>query len=232
MPTHPAFSGLTIVIPVHNEQESLNEAVRTVHDSAVRLTCPWEIILVDDGSTDGTAALGEGLARELTHVSIIHHAGNRRIGAAVQTGAKAAQHPWVIVSPVDSPLEHEGLNRFLSASEGVDLVVGYRLQRQGYALKTKILSQCYWLMLRTLFGVNFKDFGWISLYKKELFERLGPFSESGVFFPEILIKAVRKGCPYREIHSEMKPRRHGRGTVSQWKNVFDLFREILKLKLG
>jgi len=122
-------SGISIVVPLYNEEGSVRESVEHILDIMQGMECPTELIVVDDGSTDGSAQQLDGLQKRLKLVS---HIGNRGYGAALKTGIQKAQYPLVAITDADGELPVEELPRLIAGMEKADMVVGARTGSQVY----------------------------------------------------------------------------------------------------
>jgi glycosyltransferase involved in cell wall biosynthesis len=190
-----------------------------------------EIVIVNDGSTDRTAELADELARVLPTVRAVHHAVNQGWGQAVRTGIANCKHEFLVLSPVDSPLDRTDLAAFLAAAPGADIVAGYRTRRAGYPGWLAVGSRCYHRLVSAMFGLRVRDVNWVHLYRKTAIESL-PLRLSGVAFPaEVLARATRQGYRITEVHCEMKPRTTGRSTVTRPRVIARALRDVTGLWL-
>jgi glycosyltransferase involved in cell wall biosynthesis len=210
-----AVPGLTVVVPAFNEEESLASAISEIRSNVAALSIPFEIVIVNDGSSDRTGAIADELSRADPAIRAIHHPKNRRVGAALKTGAAHARHRWMVLNPVDNPIPTTELQDMLAASKDVAIVVGYRSERAGYRPWMRFASRVYHDMLSVLFGLRLKDFNWCCLYQTEVL-RATPMQNEGILgFPEVLIRAHHAGHALAEVPLSMRARVTGRPTVSK-----------------
>ena len=104
-----------------------------VHDALAaceRYASAGEVIVVDDGSTDGTRALATALVERHPRVRLVVHSANRGYGAALRSGIAAARMPWVLLTDADRQFDLDQLGEFLPLLDRADIVVGYRRRRQ------------------------------------------------------------------------------------------------------
>ena len=211
------LSGLSFVVPAFNEEESLEDAIAAIRANAASLGCPFEVVIVNDGSSDRTGEIADSISQRDSAIRVIHHPRNRRVGAALKTGAANARFEWMVLNPVDNPIPPEELRNLIAASRHASIVVGYRSERPGYRLWMRFASRVYHDMLMVLFGVRLKDFNWCCLYRTELLRSLPMKNEGILGFPEVLIRAARSGEPLIEVPLSMRERVTGRPTVSKMK---------------
>lgn len=221
--------GLSVVVPAFNEEESLAEAIAAIRTNVAALSLPFEIVIVNDGSADRTGAIADELARTDSTVRAVHHPKNRRVGAALKTGAGHARHPWMVLNPVDNPIPTTELADMLAASIEADIVVGYRSERPGYRPWMQFASRVYHDMLQVLFGMRLRDFNWCCLYRTDVL-RGTPMKHEGILgFPEVLIRAHHAGHRLVEVPLSMRARVTGRPTVSKMKTLANTVVDVLAL---
>jgi glycosyltransferase involved in cell wall biosynthesis len=225
---------LCIVVPAYNEEEGIDAAVAQIRAAALGLHVPFEIVVVDDASSDGTAAHLAAIAAGASDVRAVRHETNLGIAGAVRTGARAATADLVLIVPVDSPLttvEMQGLLR--AAGDGI--AVGYREERAGYASWMRLAARVYHGLLCRAFRIRLRDLNWCCLYPRAVLLGL-PHRFDGVLgLPEILIRANRAGVRLTEVPVGMRPRTTGRATArrlgTMLTTVVNLGRLFVELEL-
>ncbi|MBI2118352.1 MAG: glycosyltransferase family 2 protein [Elusimicrobia bacterium] len=220
---------LTIAIPAYNEESTLEDAVQTIIATLDKLTIQYEIIVVNDGSQDKTGLVLDSLAKKYPLVKAIHHAHNKMIGAAFLSALHHSQSSHIMLIPVDNPLSSNLFFQFIESAKDADIVVGYRNQRLGYQSWMTILSKIYWLFCIVMFQIKLKDFTWICMYDRLKIKDLSPKSYGIAIFPEILVKAKKRGLKIVEIECPMIARRVGKATISKISRILHLFFETVYL---
>lgn len=223
-------AGIAVIMPAYNEQDGIESAVAATIESFREAGLDFEIILVDDHSSDDTPLLADRLAAEAQEVRVFHHAANLGAGGAFRTGIEQTTREFVIFVPVDNPLSCEDLAPYLSNLDGHDIVVGVRDRRVGYTFMARVGSFVYSrVMLPLLFGLRVKDPNWIQTYRRAVFTEHGiRINHTGIFFPaEILIQAQRKGLRLCEVPARMKLRVHGRATCFRPSSMWKAFRDMM-----
>ncbi len=200
--------GLTAVVPAYNEAESLPELVRELSAALTALGRPWEILIVDDGSRDGTDRVVAALAAAEPRVRGVSLRQNFGKSAALATGFRLARGAWVATldadlqdDPAELPKLVEGLER------GLDLVSGWKQKRQDPISKT-VPSRLFNLVTSWVSGVRLHDFNCgYKLYRREVTESLEIYGELHRFLPAL---AHWRGFRVGEVPVRHRARRFGR----------------------
>jgi glycosyltransferase involved in cell wall biosynthesis len=155
--------GIAIVLPCLDEEDNVAAAVSAATRAGERVASACEVIVVDDGSADATAAIAARLALLDRHVRLVRHERNRGYGAAVRTGIATARQPWVFLTDADLQFDLAELDRFAVAALGgggapqrPDLVIGWRVARSDPFARRVEAAAWNWLV-RRLFALPFRD---------------------------------------------------------------------------
>jgi glycosyltransferase involved in cell wall biosynthesis len=194
-----SLAGLSVVLACFNEEDNIGRAVRSTAAAAGRASDDYEIIVVDDGSLDGSLPVASDFARRDPHVRVLVHAGTRGYGAAVRTGISAARMPWILLTDAGLPVDPEELENFLPLTQIADLVVGWRSPRDG-PLTRRLAAGARDLLVRRVLGVPVHDAGCaFKLVRRELVGGL-PLSSSGTAIgTELIVRALVAGARVREV---------------------------------
>lgn len=226
---HPVTS-LSVFFPCYNERESIRTLTEKALSAAKDICSDFEIILVDDGSTDGTEELADDLANEYPTVRVIHHLQNQGYGAALQSGFRAAEKDYVFYTDGDGQFDLNELPVLLPLITHCDIVSGYRINRQDGMLRK--LNAFFWNRLVCfLFGLKLRDIDCaFKLYKRELFDTIEMRSTGALIDTEILARAIRKGYTIAQIGVHHYPRTAGQSTGANLMVILRAFRELFKLR--
>ena len=221
---------LSMVMPTYNEEPGLEEAVLHTHKALTELGLDFEIIIVDDQSADGTAQIAKELSQKLENVSAYRHMKNQGIGGAFKTGISHAGKEFVMLIPVDNPLNSEEILAFISRMSICDIVVGVRVERVGYSTFSKFCSFTYnRVLVPLLFNIGISDVNWIQAYRLSLFrDKTITITCNGIFFlVEILVHARRARLVIVEVPSSMRRRLYGTPTSHRPKVILGTFRDMV-----
>jgi dolichol-phosphate mannosyltransferase len=231
--------GVTCAIMAFNEEETLAAAVEEVRACLFATGRGFEILIVDDGSTDRTGAIADDLAARLSRpgaeLRALHHGENRGPGSAIVTGLLEARQPLYCFHPADNQVEFADVARALDLlDERYDLLVGQRSDRRDYSLPRKVMSYGYIALARLLFGLSgFRDFNFIYLWRTDVIRPLLPLATRGVFLcTEILVRARDAGARIGVAPAAYRPRTAGVSTVGRPRVVLDTFAQMMKFWAG
>ncbi|MCA9000240.1 MAG: glycosyltransferase family 2 protein [Planctomycetaceae bacterium] len=211
--------GLSIIIPVFNEERTIEEVLRNVLRRADVQGWDYELLVVDDGSTDATAEIIARLSREIP-IHVISHKMNRGKGAAIRTGLEHASKPLTIVQDADLEYDPGDISTLLAAIQrcDVDAVLGSRVlgaragmgkqRRNIYAIGVLVLN---W-SVRWLYGIHVTDEATCyKLFRTEDLRRMQLTCERFEFCPEVIAKAARMGLRITEVPISYSPRSTSEG---------------------
>jgi glycosyltransferase involved in cell wall biosynthesis len=205
---------ISVVLPAYNEEENIERQVRSV-DEVVRAMQfdDYEIVVVDDGSRDGTRSVCEGMAATVPALRLVVHEVNLGYAAALRTGFTSAKMPLVFYTDADNQFDVRELKNLLPGIDDYDIVCGFRIYRFD-PFSRLVLSWGYNLLVRILFGIRVRDVDCaFKLFRREVFDRISIESKKFFVDTEILAKAARDGMKMTEIGVRHYPRTAGESTV-------------------
>ena len=226
---HPLTS-LSVFLPCYNEKDTVQAMTKKALSVAGTLCNDFEVILVDDGSTDGTSELTDKLANEYPNVQTVHHPQNQGYGAALQSGFRAATKDYVFYTDGDGQFDLDELLVLAPLIAQCDIVSGYRINRQDGILR-KFNAFCWTRMVCFLFGLRLRDIDCaFKLYKREIFDTIEMHSTGALIDTEILARAIRKGYTIAQVGVHHFPRTAGQQTGANIKVILRAFKELFKLR--
>ncbi len=194
-----AGQSISVFFPAYNEMSNLPTTVSETRRVLDELGLDYEIIVVDDGSTDGTSTLADSMAAKDPRLRVVHHETNKGYGAALASGLRAATKDLVFYTDADNQFDVEELRHFLPALEDADMVLGYRVRRQD-PWPRLIVARVYNWMIRVLFGLRVRDIDCsFKLLRRALVENMEVKSQTGLGDAEILVKALKAGARVAEL---------------------------------
>ncbi|MBL7777666.1 MAG: glycosyltransferase family 2 protein [Chitinophagales bacterium] len=222
---------ISVITPVFNEEAIIVDATTTNICTLERHNLHYEIILVNDGSVDRSAQLINQHFQNTPKIVIHHLDKNIGMGGAVRKGIEVSQGEYIICVPSDSPLDEETFGRFMKHLDKADILVSYRKERLGYSPRMLINSWVFHKSVSVLFNINLKDYNWIHLYHRKIFDAgVVTIESNGLFMlAEILIKAKRAGFTFCEFEVNQKQRLTGIATATKLSSLLITLREMFWL---
>lgn len=222
-------SNISVFFPAYNEEENIPWLVSNACNFLDTVADKYEVIVVNDGSRDGTGEVAEKIAAENSHVRVIHHTVNRGYGAAVRSGLKGAIYDLIFFTDGDGQFDITELTEFLNLIDKCDVVAGYRIKRKDpfYRLMN---AWAYGTMINLMFGLNIRDIDCaFKLFKKSVIDEIDIEATGALASAELLIKIKRKGYKIIQKGVNHYPRKAGVQTGAQLWVIFRMFRELWKL---
>jgi glycosyltransferase involved in cell wall biosynthesis len=208
------LSSLSIVLPAYNEQLNIEEAVRKAVAGAAAVAEDFEVIVVDDGSTDGTIEETRLLIGKLgSCVRLLSHGSNRGYGVALRTGFIHARSDYVFYTDADNQFDVAELEYFAPLMEDADVAVGFRVYRYDSTYRL-VSSWGYNVLVRLLFRVRVRDVDCaFKLFRREVLDQITIESENFFVDTELIAKARKWNFRIVEKGVRHYPRSAGETTV-------------------
>lgn len=231
---------ISFVVPVWNEAEGVRRAVGVVSAAAENLADRGvagavEVVVVDDGSTDGTSAILDDLEARVPPLRVVRHPANAGLGAALRTGFAAATGTWIFYMDSDLPVDPLVCERLLRVADlhDADIVACFRLSRSTEGFRRELLSSGYNLAVRLVTGLRVRDVNFAAklVRRSVVVDRL-PESDSLFFDAELLARAIRGGASIQQVGVDYFPRTVGTSTLSSFRSIADTLRDLLRLGPG
>ena len=230
---------VSIFFPAYNEEGNIECSIQSAVSVLSELCSDYEVLIVNDASTDRTGEIADNLAKSNPKIRVVHHPENRQLGGAMRTGFAEAKKEFVFYVDADNPVDLKDLGRALNLMDGADssghlsglspkadVVIGYRLNRDE-TLKRAIYSKVYNLLIRVLFGLKVRDVNFsFKLFRRQVLETISLKTASSFLDAELLIASRRAGFTIKEMGVKYYPRVVGKSTMAKpsviWKVVCDM----------
>jgi len=217
-----ATPGLTIFFPAFDEAEGLERTVGAALEAgdalvAGREILDYEVLIVDDASTDDTAAIASRLADKYPQVRLVQHPVNRGLGGALRTAVAESCSAWLLYTDADLPFDLLEIGKAfrMARYHDADLVSAYRFDRAGEGARRLVYSHVYNTLVRLMLGLHLRDVNFAGkLIKRDVLDRIELHSEGSFIDVELLSKAQRSGFRIVQFGVDYFPRSRGVSTLS------------------
>ena len=229
---------LTIFFPMWNEEAYIERTIaagREIGDELVEAgtISNYELIIVDDASTDATPAMADALAAADPRVKVVHHPVNRKLGGSIKTGFAAATGDLVLYTDADLPFDMRELHKAIRLMRyyDADIVSAYRFDRVGEGPSRAIYTFFYNVFIRQLFGVRMRDINFaFKLCRRSVFDHITLRSEGSFIDAELIIRARKLGYHVIQFGCDYFPRTRGESTLSSFSVIRRIVEEMFELR--
>ncbi len=233
--TDPAATSLTIFFPMWNEQDYIYPTVDAARDICGQMLADgevgdYEILIIDDASTDATGSIADELATDDPRVRVVHHPVNRRLGGCIKTGFAEARGDLVLYTDADLPCDLAELRKAVRLLRyyRADVVSAYRHDRTGEGARRVVYSWIYNWLITLLFDLHIRDVNFaFKLCRRSIFDKLELESEGSFIDAELLIRAQGLGYRVIQFGVDYFPRSVGVSTLSSGSVISKILREML-----
>jgi dolichol-phosphate mannosyltransferase len=207
---------VSLVIPAWNEQATIQQALQEAEVALGKLTAEYEILVVDDGSTDGTVGFVREAALANPRIRLLQHPSNLGYGAALRTGFQAATLDLVAFTDADCQFHLDDLQLMLPLTHAYDITAGCRIDRQD-PVKRRFFSWGYNTLIRALLGSPLQDVDCaLKIFHRDRLAQILPESDNFFANTEMLSRARRLGMRVTEVGVRHRARAAGESKVSIW----------------
>lgn len=221
--------GLSIIIPAYNEEQSLGYVLKDTIRDLPKIVRNYEIIVVDDGSTDNTNKVAFSFAKKNKRIRVIHQK-NSGFNKAMITGLRSVKRSYVAYMQAGGQDLIRDMVNCIEIMKSYDLVLGKRGKRIDYNLYRFILAYAANIIYRILFGIKYEDVHWVYIWKTKEVQKLKLDPRGGIFLlVESLVKFQRKGLKVGEASAPYRPRYAGDNKNTSIKVVWLTFVSCFRL---
>jgi glycosyltransferase involved in cell wall biosynthesis len=221
--------GISVFLPSHNEEPNVERVVRGFLAELARVADAYEVIVVDDGSTDKTGAIADRLAREDAHVRVVHHEKNRGYGGAVISGIRAATQPYIVLADGDGQFDPKEVESLAAYVPEYDVVVGRRIRRADHLMR-RINGRAWTLLVRIVLGVGISDIDCgFKLFKREFLDAMELRAHGAMISTELMARVAGRGAKIKEVGVHHLPRLAGEQSGADFRVIARAFKELFTL---
>ncbi len=222
---------MTLIVPALNEEQLITETVGQIIDVVEGRFANYEVLLVDDGSTDATGQIMDRLAAGNPKMRVFHNSPNIGLGASYRLGVAEARYEYVMLLCGDGGMPASSLPPIFDKIGSADVVVPYcENLKQIKARERYLLSRTYTILLNTLFGLRLRYYNGLAVHRVDLVRGVINKSDGFGFQAEILVKLLRAGKSYVEVGVKGAEKTN-RSSALRLKNVASVSRTLGSLLL-
>jgi glycosyltransferase involved in cell wall biosynthesis len=234
---HGHFGSVCFFFPVWNEEAIIERTVAAAVEAGDRLVeegevDTYEILLVDDASTDRTPVMLDAMAEADPRLRVIHHPQNRKLGGTLKTGFAEARGDVVLYTDADLPFDLVDVVRAMRLLRvyDADIVSAYRLDRTGEGPRRAAYSYAYNLLVRTALRLRVRDVNFaFKLVRRSVLDKVQLRSEGSFIDAELLSRAEAAGFTTIQFGVDYFPRTRGQSTLSSPAVIGTILREMATL---
>lgn len=231
------FGTLTFLFPMWNEEEMIHRTVGAARETGDDLIgaghiADYEILIVDDASSDATGMLADELAAADHRIRVVHHEVNRKLGGSVRTGLEEARGDLLLYTDADMPFDLADLGKALRLMRvyDADIVSAYRFDRTGEGARRAVYSYVYNSLVKLTLGLRMRDVNFaFKLLRRDILKHIELESEGSLIDVELLTKAHRRGFHIIQFGVDYFPRDRGTSTLSSPTVVKTILKEMYRL---
>ena len=218
---------LSIIIPAYNEAENIIDTLDNVTRALEPLAVRHEILVIDDGSADSTAALVTSNLNRFPAVRLLVNERNMGFGWSYRRGVDAAALDHIVMVHGDNAWGYETLREFFSRVGQADVIVGYTRDMWGTRTKTRtLISKAYTLVVNLITRRRLKYYNGLQIHTAPVLKSLRIQSSGYGFQSEVLVKSLRRTRTVVEVPMDLIERAKGESKAFRLKNVVDVFRTL------
>ena len=223
---------ITIILPCYNEAKNIRNTVEDVISWLSESHIDGEVIVVDDGSVDDSAAIVKEMMRDHPQLKLIQHKKNRGYGSAIISGCDSAANEFIGYMDSDGQFHAKDFDRLLPYLKDYDCVMGWR-KRRADPFHRKVNAWLYGMLVRVILGVRVKDINCaMKVYRTPLWKDVRPRYATGALFSgELFYRFKKRGIRWKEVPVPHCPRLHGEQTGAKLSVIAKMFLELFALRL-
>lgn len=224
---------LSIFFPFWNEEKNIEAVINKAIPVAQEIAGKWEIIMIDDGSSDQTSQIAQKLVKKHKNLRFISHFPNRGYGAALKEGFSNSKYNNIVFNDGDNQFNFSEITGFIDAIDnGADIVIGFRKKRNDPNLfKRLLLMNLLKIWDLVLFHFYFRDIDCgFKMFTREALQKISPLrSEGAMITTEILAKAKKKKLIIKEVGVNHYSRIYGKQSGANFPVILRAVLESLQL---
>lgn len=223
------LKSLSLIIPAYNDETTVEKLLRDSEQLLSEVCQDYEIVVVNDGSRDETLDVLQGAASCNPRIRLINHEVNKGFGMTIRELYFAGTKELVFSLPGDYQYAPKELLKMAEGLSYADVIIGLRIKRND-PLRRQLQSNIYNLLLRTIYGIKYKDVNSIKLFKRSILDKIELNSKTAFVDAELCIRAERAGFKVVEIPIEHLPRISQGASGGKLSVIFETFADLVRMR--
>ncbi|HTV28368.1 MAG TPA: glycosyltransferase family 2 protein [Xanthobacteraceae bacterium] len=225
-----ASESVTFVVPCYNERDSIVATIAEIEATAQEIDLSqYEILVVDDCSSDDTSTVVATLLLRKSHLKLIRNPVNLNLGGAYKEGVRHAHGTYVIMVPGDNSHPYDGIVPILRKAGEADIVVPYVANPRSRPWRRRLASSAFTFLVNRLFGLDLPYFNGLVLHRTRLLQRIEIKTNSFAYQAEALVRLISGGATYCTVPVNIAERAAGHSSAFAPKNIYRVVKTILLL---
>lgn len=221
---------LSVIVPAFNEEQNIVGTIEVIERATKDVVADYEILVINDCSTDQTRLLAEQASRTFKNVRVVNNEVNLGFGGSYRKGLSLAEKDYVVMVPGDNEIAESSIVNIIGCMGKADIVVPYSVPETKRPLVRRILSSVYTEGLNFLFGLNLKYYNGICLMPRKTILKAKIDSDGFAYMAQALIRLIKiYGHSYTEVEMRVIPRKVGRTKAFALKNIYSVISTIVLL---
>ncbi len=220
---------ISIIIPSLNEEGNIENAVIAVKNALDNKFRDNEILIFNDGSTDKTGIIADRLAKEDSHVKVIHNLRNMGMGYNFAEGVRVAQYEYIVLIPGDNEISGDSISKMFQQVGNADVVLLYTINTWIRTFKRRIISKAFTMLMNNLFSLKVRYYNGPCTIKASLLKSIHLCNDSFAYMACILVRLIKSGATFIEEEMLIQPRKYGGSNALSFKNFIKVFKDVLSL---
>jgi len=221
---------LSVIIPAFNEEKIIKQSISLLNDELKRVAEDYEIIVIDDDSSDQTPPILEKLSAKISELKIVRNNTNQGLGNSLRKGFSLASKDLVFYTDADLPIDYGQIIKAVNVLEGsrAEILTAFRRNKTSEPLYRIIYSFVYNWLIRLLFRIRIKDINFsFRLMQRDILNKLNLKSNGSFIDAEMMIKAVYTGYRIKQIGTTYF-RQKGRSTLAEPRVILKILGKLIK----
>ena len=220
---------MSVIFPALNEEKNIKQTVEKAVKVLPKVAGEWEIVIVDDGSSDATTVICADLKARYPQVDVVRHEQNRGYGAALKSGIVATKYDLIFFSDSDGQFDLNEIQKLIHWADDCDIVAGYRAKRQD-PFHRRVNAMGWNILVRLILGVKIRDIDCaFKIFRRRVFDQIQIRSVGAMVNTEILAQATQLGMRIQQVKVSHFPRRYGKPSGANLRVIAKAFRELWRL---